>query len=520
MTMTHLLNHLIPHIYLDSVMLMELSVGIELQDGVRRAMALMATTPNLDLLAELGLLTLGQARVPQDGVLLAIEAETETAAETAVEFARALLMSKKEPVRQGVSSGTNSPADTTSLPKFTSWREAPDDARVAVISVPGEFAAAEAWKALKAGRHVVLFSNQISMEDEFQLKQAASERGLLMLGAECGTAILGGVPLGFANLTRQGCIGIVAASGSGLQEVICLIDRWGGGITHAIGVGGRDLSAKVGGLAMHSGLELLAGDPDTSVIVLLSKPPNAAIAESILTSAQATGKPVVVCFLGLSSAKLTGENLYQAHTLEEAARLAVNLAGLPEPVIEEQLIEVNPIGLRESPGFVRGLFSGGTLAYEAMLILTASLGPVYSNTPLDAACKLEQGQTRTAHIVLDLGTEEYTRGIPHPMIDGRFRSELIAEAGADPHTRVILLDMILGLGSDANPTASIAPGIRNALASANAAGRDLSIIASVTGTHKDPQGYDAQVESLEALGVKVYPSNAAAARQAARIVSA
>lgn len=521
MPMTHLLNHLIPNIYLDSVMLMELSVTIESEEGVQRAMALMATRPNLDLLAEFGLLAPGQAALAQDGVILAIEADSEDAAQAAVKAAQALLVSNKTVARMAAAGdAAGSGEGAGSLPTFASWREAPEDAGIAVISVPGEYAAAEAWKALKAGRHVVLFSNQVSIEDELELKTAARARGLLMLGAECGTAILGGVPLGFANLTRRGCIGIVAASGSGLQEVICLIDRWGGGITHAVGVGGRDLSATVGGLAMHSGIALLADDPDTRVVVLLSKPPDPAIAEGILSAARSTGKPVVACFLGLDRDLPAGENVVQARTLEEAALQAVRLAGLPEPVLESQAFERAPVQKTGRPAFVRGLFSGGTLAYEAMLILTACLGPVYSNTPLDPTCKLEKGQTLAGHTVLDLGSEEYTSGVPHPMIDGRFRSELIAAAGADPLTRVILLDVILGLGSDADPVAAIAPGIRRALAAAESDGRELSVIASVTGTQTDPQGYDAQVLSLKALGVEVCQSNAAAARRAAGVVSA
>lgn len=499
-------------------MLMELSVGIEMQNGVKRAMALMATKPNLDLLEELGLLAPKQAKVPQDGVLLAIDADTEDAAQEALKVTQTLLQSKRDLARPGGSYASIHTTETHSIPTFASWREVPETASVALISVPGEYAVAETWKALKAGRHVVLFSNQVSIDDEYHLKQAAQKRGLLMLGAECGTAILGDMPLGFANLARRGSIGIVAASGSGLQEVICLLDRWGGGITHAIGVGGRDLSAKVRGSAMHAGLNLLVDDLDTHVIVLLSKPPDPKIAESILASAQSSGKPVVVCFLGLTTDLQAGENVFQARTLEEAACLAMRLAELPEPTIENQVPQSMPTDGTGATQYVRGLFSGGTLAYEAMLILTASLGPVYSNTPLDPAYKLEKGQTVAAHTVLDLGTEEYTTGVPHPMIDGRFRSELIADAGSDPLTRVILLDVLLGLGSDANPVASIAPGIRRALDAAASAGRNLFIIASVTGTQKDPQCYEKQVKNLTDLGVEVYQSNAAAAQQAARVI--
>jgi FdrA protein len=256
------------------------------------------------------------------------------------------------------------------------------------------------------------------------------------------------------------------------------------------------------------------------VVVLLSKPPDSKIAKSILASAQSIGKPVVVCFLGLASDLPAGKNVLQARTLEEAAFLAIRLAGLPEPTFEGQEFALAKTIVADTPKFVRGLFSGGTLAYEAMLILTASLGPIYSNAPLDHACTLEKGQTLAAHTILDLGTEDYTCGVAHPMIDGRFRSELIAEAGSDPLTRVILLDVILGLGSDANPAAAIAPGIRRALAAAAKAGRDLSVVVSVTGTQKDPQGYDTQVASLKALGVDVCQSNAAAARRAARLVCA
>jgi len=513
--MTYLLNTLIPHLYLDSVMLMELSVVIESQADVCRAMALMASKPNLDLLEEQGLLEPTWEKNAQDGVILAVEAHSETAAQAAAEAGKDLIQEKKEARRAAPGAASNA-VGTASSPGIASWREAPADASIAVISVPGEYAAAESWKALKAGRHVVLFSNQVRIEEEAQLKRAARERGLLLLGAECGTAILNGIPLGFANLARRGSIGIVAASGSGLQEVVCLIDRWGGGITHAIGTGGRDLSVKVGGLAMRSGLELLAEDAETRVIVLLSKPPDPGIAEEILTLVSKIDKPTVVCFLGLSGDLPQKKNIYPASTLEETARKAVLLSGLNPGLTGDEANPTETAAANKANQYVRGLYSGGTLAYEAMLILGDILGPIYSNAPIDAAYRLEKGHFPAENVILDLGTEEYTSGVPHPMIDGRIRNEFIAAAGADPTVRVILLDVILGLGSDANPAAAISPGICAALDAAKKAGRDLAVVASVTGTQRDPQGYQEQVLSLQSLGVEVCHSNAAAARRAAQ----
>lgn len=513
--MTIILNHLVPHTYQDSVMLMEVSTEIEEQVGVLRALVLMATRGNMDLLHQFNLLVIEPEDIPSDGIVLAVEADSETDAQRAIEIGVQRILTPKKRTPSSAQSNSQ-PGPGAHLPAFYTWKEAPEEARVAVISIPGQYATAEAFNALKANRHVVLFSNNVSIEDELALKMEAKKRHLLMLGPECGTAILAGVPMAFANIIRPGDIGITAASGSGLQEVTCLIDRWGGGITHAIGTGGRDLSAAIGGLAMQAAIDLLDKDEKTRVMVLLSKPPSPLIADSIIKRAKKTGKPTVVCFLGLEQNRPQDKNLIFVSTLEEAASSAVQLAGGQMPRSSELPLPCPNWGQKQV--YLRGLYSGGTLAYEAMVVLQKTIGPIYSNAPLNHDYQLEKGQRVEAHTCLDLGTEEYTTGLPHPMIDGRYRSELITSAGQDPSVGVILLDIILGLGGDMNPVGSILNGIKQAQSAAAHEDRPLYIIASVTGTEQDPQGFEKQVGALKAAGVIVAESNAAASRLAAHLL--
>src|SRR5580704_9603583 len=94
----------------------------------------------------------------------------------------------------------------------------------------------------------MIFSDNVPIAEEASLKHEARERGLMVMGPDCGTAIIGGVPLAFANAVPRGDIGIIGASGTGIQEVSTLIARAGRGVRHAIGTGGRDMHAEVGGL--------------------------------------------------------------------------------------------------------------------------------------------------------------------------------------------------------------------------------------------------------------------------------
>src|SRR5207253_1932086 len=389
--------------------------------------------------------------------------------------------------------------------------EAPK-ANLALISVPGDYAAAEAMKALRLGLNVMLFSDNVSGADEVALKRYARSRGLLVMGPDCGTAIIDGVPLGFANAVRRGAVGVVGASGTGTQQVTCLVHRAGGGISHAIGTGGHDLSQEVGGITMLAGLEKLAADPDTKVIVLISKPPAAAVAKQVLAKAKAAGKPVVVTFVG---AAIDEKGVHGARTLEEAAAAAVALSKGRKPSYRAPAIKAPRIKFKASQRYIRGLFSGGTFCYEA----SALIGNAWSNAPLDPKRRIKDVWKSRENTLIDLGDDVFTRGRPHPMIDHRLRNERLLAEAADPEVAVILMDVVLGYGAHPDPAGEMAPAIRKAHEIARKQRRPLAIVGFVCGTDEDPQGLARQEAALREAGMLLESSNARAALLAARLVA-
>jgi len=479
--------------YHDSVMLMRLSREMEAVPGVSRAAAMMGTPANRALLREAGLLAAdGEGAGPTD-LVVAVVAEREDTVAAAWKAAEAAL-------------ATTRPAPGhPSLPRTlrSALTQTPEPT-LALVSVPGPYAAAEATKALHAGLHVMLFSDNVSVEDEVRLKRLARERGLFALGPDCGTAVLGGVPLGFANAVPPGRIGLAAASGTGLQAVTCHLAAAGEGVSHAIGLGGRDLSDEVGGLMLEPALEALAADPATAVVCVIGKPPGPATAKKIQGWLDRLGKPWVTHFTG-------DGGLSTAATLEDAALAAVALArgarhharefSLADDEIA-RLVADAAAPMTRGQRFVRGVYAGGTLAQEAVSLLRAYVRDVGG----DAAS--------AAHRVIDLGDDIYTVGRPHPMIDGTVRREWIAREAADPTTAVILLDVVLGYGAHGDPAGELVPAIEGARA------RGVAVVASVCGTDTDRQGLGRQVEALRRAGVLVLPSNAQAARLAGRIAAA
>jgi FdrA protein len=460
--------------YTDSVTLMRVSAELSALSGVVAAAAVMATALNREQLREAGLLTDEAAAAGAGDLLVAVRAESRAAAEAALARAEALLAER----RAGTASGR--PIDPRSV--LSAARRA-GDANIALISVPGPYAAAEAQAALSAGLHVFLFSDHVPLADEVGLKRRAAARGLLVMGPECGTSLLGGVGLGFANRVRRGGIGLVGASGTGLQEVTSLIHLFGGGVSHAIGTGGRDLDEAVGGLTTLQALEWLGRDPGTRVLAVVSKPPSAAVARRVLGAAAATGKPVIACLLGWTGAAPAPVRLVD--TLEETARGAVTqLGGRPAALAA-------PPAPPRSGGGVLGLYTGGSLCEEARSLVGA------------AGYRFE-----------DFGSERYTRGRPHPMIDPSLRNAAVAAAGADGQAGVLLVDVVLGDGAHADPAAALAPAVLAARASAGRRGRRLHVIGHVVGTDQDPQGLTVQEARLRAAGVLVCPSNRLAAELA------
>ncbi|MCS6843020.1 MAG: acyl-CoA synthetase FdrA [Caldilineales bacterium] len=522
-------TRVVPSVYYDSVTLMQLAQDLQGMPGVRDVAAVMGTPANLALMRDAGLWTAtAQAATPND-LVLAVLADDEATAQRALSHAQALLAQRQ--------SARSAAVGAAAGPRPRSLRSAvaqTPGANLAVISVAGRYAAREARQALQLGLHVLLFSDNVSLEDEIALKALAAERGLLCMGPDAGTAIINGVGLGFANAVPRGPIGIVSAAGTGLQSVSSDIARRGSGVSQAIGTGGRDLSEAVGGRTMLAGLEALQTDPDTSVIVLISKPPAEAVTTRLLEQVRRSKKPTVVCFLGADPGLIERAGAIPASTLEQAAAVAVALARGEDwcsaiVACDQAPLAYRPQALAEQaklhPGqrFIRGLFSGGTFCYEAQLVAAGLPDPVYSNTPIHKPTAAHQPPAEAVvhgqHVFLDLGADEYTVGRLHPMLDPTLRNRLIVQAADDPEVAVLLLDVVLGYGAHPDPAGEAARAIVQARARAEAAGRYLPVVAFVCGTEEDPQRLSSQEAKLRAAGALVTASNAQATRVAALILA-
>lgn len=502
--------------YQDSVKLMRAASDVDETYAVDEALAVMATDENKAMVVDAGLFEAAElADLGPNDLLLVVEAADESTASEAID-------ALEGGIRGARSTGSDGGGGEAPPPQsLTSAMGQLPDANLALISVPGEYAAREAWKGLHVGLHVHVFSDNVAIEEERALKEHAREAGQLVMGPDCGTAILNGVPLGFANAVDRGPIGVVAASGTGLQEVTSLIDRAGSGVSQAIGTGGRDLAAEVGGLTMLQGLDRLDDDPDTDVVVLVSKPPAPETAESVLEAVEASETPVVVQFIGADASTIESAGATVAGTLSEAAQLAVGGAGGGSTVgfddgvtgfsapddagaIAEALGNAGP-----DRSAVRGLFSGGTFAVEAATLLADPLGAIGSNVA--SGTPLDDPLSPSGHAVVDLGADEFTRGRPHPMIDPSLRTEQLRSTLAEDDVLVVLLDVVLGHGAHDDPAAPIVDAVTEA------GDGWPAVVASVCGTRDDPQGWPDQVAKLLDAGAYVTESNAQAARLAGEL---
>lgn len=471
-----------PGAYYDSVVLMQLQRALASLPNVVDAGVVMATPANKEILAANNLLpTPAEDTAKPDDLLIVIQAADEPSAQAALAQVDDLL-------RQRRSGGGDAGFRPKSL--ATAAKQLPT-ADWVLVSVPGRFAASVAEEALDLGKHVLLYSDNVPLADEIRLKQKARERGLLLMGPDCGTAIIHGIGLGFANRVQRGRIGLVGASGTGLQAITAAIHNLGGGVSHAIGTGGRDLKAEVGGITALQALQALANDPETQTIVLVSKPPSAEVAVRLLAAAWHTGKPVVVQFIGYPPPSRRVGNLHFATSLQEAAETAVELG---------QGTRDEGRGTRGEGQMtnVRALFSGGTLAYELLLCLQPFLTDLHSNIPIQPSQKLADVWRSVGHTVLDLGEDEFTQGRLHPMMDNDLRLRRLRQEAADPTVSLILLDVVLGEGAHPDPASELAPAIAQIT-------RDgLQVAAVVIGTEQDPQDTAAQIAQLEAVGVRVF----------------
>jgi FdrA protein len=500
--------------YFDSISLMLAARELSKLPGVQDAAVVMATEANKGILRQAGLLTPEAAAASANDLVIAVSGNEELLEGLLDEADR--LLTRKQAAEEA---GEYRPKTLRGAVRSTLHTN------VAVVSVAGRYAADQAWEALHNGLHVLLFSDNVSLQDELELKRYAVEHGLLLMGPGAGTAIINGVALGFANVVPSGPVGIVSAAGTGLQEVSTLLAKAGIGITQGIGTGGRDVKAEIGGLIMLAGLQALQDDPQTQVIVLVSKPPAESVAHKVMAQVARCEKPTVICLLGDGVEALSKPQHKVARTLEEAAWLAAGFAreqlSDPSAPMPERLRIANELRSKFSSGqsYLRGLFSGGTLCYEAQVIWSELLKErVWSNAPLKQADRLPDSTRSQGHSAIDLGEEEFTVGRPHPMIDNDLRIRRLLQEAQDPQVRVILLDVVLGYGAHPDPASELAPAAQKAIALAARAGRTLAVVASVTGTEQDPQRLSRQTAALEAAGVIVCPSNAVAARFVAELV--
>lgn len=499
--------------YVDSVVQMASSRAMMDVDGVEWAAAAMGTPANLETLAGKGFDT-GAFEATANDCFLAVDAASDDVVDEALKVGAQALAGGGGGAGGGNGAAGAAPERPRSL--HDAVAALGDGANLAIVSVPGDFAALEAHKALSAGMHVLLFSDNVPLDQEVELKERAEQTGLLVMGPGAGTAMLGRTGLGFANVVSSSGpgVGIVAAAGTGAQEVMALLDRGGARVTAVIGVGGRDLSETVGGRMARSGLRALGADPGTDALLLVSKPPSEGVAQAVL--AEAAGKPAVASLIGLAEAVPTPDGVSLASTLEGGVSALLAALGLDPLDLDGGLraaVDEAAAALPARRTLVRGLFSGGTLCYEALVILSGILGPVYSNTPLRKGWGLPAPDG--AHVCLDLGEEEYTKGRPHPMIDPEARIEHLRVEGARPDVAAVLLDVVLGYGAHDDPAGRLAP----VCADIRAGGRGPAVVAYVLGTGSDPQGLDAQRATLAEAGCIVPPTAGRAALAAAALAT-
>jgi len=491
--------------YYDSVVLMLLQRALAALPGILDAGVVMGTPANKELRAQSDLLTLDlQAAAPED-LILVVRAESETAGRAALARVDELLAA-----RRSLQTGAYRPKSLASASRML------PEAEWVLISIPGRYAAAVARDALNLGKNVFLYSDNVTLEDEISLKETAAQKGLLVMGPDCGTARIDGVGLGFANRVRGGSIGIVGASGTGLQAIMVGIHRLGGGVSQAFGTGGRNLSDGVQAVSAKQALGRLKDDPQTEAIVIVSKPPATPVAQELISEAASCGKPVVINFIGYCSSQKkagTAANIQFAGTLDEAAELAVNLTNSADsncsteesPLSSQSAAggpQVGPSLLPQS--YLRALYSGGTLAYEALYLLQDSLPSLRSNGPLPGGLVLDNPHRSQGHTVVDLGGDAFTVGRLHPMLDNDLRVRRLLQEAQDPETGLILLDVVLGDGAHEDPASELAPAIEEGIATAARNGKTLPVVAVVIGTDIDPQGLDRQIELLKGAGAYVY----------------
>jgi FdrA protein len=492
--------------YFDSVFLMRVNKRLSDEPGVQNSAVLMGSEGNKKLLADLGLYTAVVEDARANDLIVVLLADNE-------ELCEQILARLPEFLEGGGGKEVER--------KYRTLEEGiriMPNANLAVISIPGEFAAREGRKALEKGLHVFLFSDNVTIDDEKALKEYASSQGLMVMGPDCGTSLIGGVGIGFANAVRKGSIGAVGPAGTGLQEFTCQVHNAGFGISHAIGTGSHDLTDEIGGITTMVGLEALDRDPDTQVIAIISKPPGKRTLGVVRERIKSCHKPVVACFLGtqpLLSEPL--DSFEQYRTIDATVVASIMKSGgrlSPEPNNvgdEKRLFERETAGFSSQQKYLRGLFAGGTFCYQTQDLFKRKDMVLFSNAPLDREQRIEHPNQSVGNCVIDMGDDYFTQGKPHPMIDGTERAKRILQEAHDPEMKVLLLDFILGFNSSMDPVGELAEAIRDARQIVQHRGGRLSVVASICGTEDDIQEIKLQKKILEELEVVVFSTNARAA---------
>jgi FdrA protein len=478
--------------YHDSVVLMLLTNKISTMEGVSKVSIMMATPSNKDIYKQSGMATPELLEAGSNDMAIVVETQGDIIDQVLKEVEDFFKS-------QSAKSSKKEESDTA-----ISWDKALEklpDANLAVISIPGIYAASEADRALDENLNVFMFSDNVTLEDEKRLKEKAHKKGLLVMGPDCGTGIIKGVPIAFTNNVTPGKIGIVGASGTGIQELTTIIDRLGEGVTNAIGTGGRDLSEHIGAITMMDSINAMEEDKDTEVIIVISKPPAEKVRNQVVERLRHFKKPVVTLFLG-EKPEVHEENFYHAYTLDEAARIAVRLLRNEGVQGEKFKVNVDKNFSAKENKTIKGYYSGGTLAAEAAMMIRDILD---LSVPLGKQAGYMLNTS--GHIVVDLGDDVYTQGKPHPMIDPTKRVECMKEAAKDESTGVILFDIVLGYGSHEDMAGALLPAIKELQEKAKKEKKDLHFVTTICGTRKDYQNYDKQKKIMEDVGVIVCESN-------------
>lgn len=492
--------------YYDSLFLMGVNNRLSKSAGVQQTAVLMGSEKNKELLADIGVHDPQIDAANPNDLIVAVVAETQTVIETVLGNLDKALQVQAVGVPVSI------------WHTFEDGVAQKPEANLAVISIPGEYVTREARKAIDAGLHTFIFSSNVAISDELELKRHASKKNLLLMGPDCGTSLIGGVGIGFANAVRKGVVGVIGASGTGLQEFTCQIHNSGLGISHAIGTGTNDVSDEIGGLTTLAALDALERDPGTKIIVFVSKPPGKQMLATLLERLDQTKKPSIGCFLGIDQLPAGHEKLKFARTVDEAVIWVISIED-KGPIPSKQTLLPEELGWikqeqdRYAPEqqYLRGIFAGGTFCYQTQQIFQESGLIVYSNSPLDSRFKLIHPDQSQKNTLVDMGDEFYTLGRPHPMIDGTLRNQRILTESRDPEVAILYLDFILGYNASSDPVGELLDGIIQAKQAAAVRGSHLTVVASICGTEDDPQDLNFQANLLKEQGVYVFRSNARAA---------